>query len=127
LSRQTLAIAGLIVILVAVGVVLSVLPGQGYTGPPNQEHPPASPVDGIVLSVDSQGLTNVKGFTLRTIEGYVLTFTLGQLENGAQFAPGHLGEHQATALPVRVFFRQANGQLVVYRLEDAPIASPVAS
>jgi hypothetical protein len=94
-------------------------PGGGASASPSSSVP-SSPVDGIVLSVQSEGLTKVKGFTLRTINGQVLTFTLGTLENGDQFAPGHLGEHQATALPVRVFFRQENGQLVVYRLEDAP-------
>lgn len=80
---------------------------------------PASPVDGIVLSIDSKGLADVRGFTLRAADGHVYAFTLGQLENGAQFPPGHLAEHQATGSPVRVSFRIEGGQLVVYRLDDA--------
>ncbi len=74
---------------------------------------------GIILTIDSSGLTQVHGFTLRTSEGEVLSFTIGQLDNPTQFPPGHLAEHQASASPVRVFFRSEQGSLVVYRLEDA--------
>jgi hypothetical protein len=90
--------------------------------------PPASPVDGVVLTIDSSGLSEVHGFTLRTASGVVLTFSLGTLENPTQFPPGHLAEHQANALPVRAYFVPGSaGQLVVYRLEDAPRPSPRAS
>ncbi|MGZ6269465.1 MAG: hypothetical protein ACXWMU_02695 [Candidatus Limnocylindrales bacterium] len=71
------------------------------------------------MSIDSKGLADVRGFTLRAADGHVYAFTLGQLENGAQFPPGHLAEHQATGSPVRVSFRIERGQLVVYRLDDA--------
>ena len=60
-----------------------------------------------------RGLDQVKGFTLRTNDGETITFTLGPLENGDEFPPGHLKEHQTPAAPVLVFFRQENGQLVV--------------
>jgi hypothetical protein len=80
---------------------------------------PTSPVAGIVIAVDSAGLDQVKGFTLRTNDGSSVVFTLGTLENGDEFPPGHLKEHQAAASPVLVFFRQENGQLVVFRIEDA--------
>jgi len=53
-----------------------------------------------------------------------VAFTLGPLENASQFAPGHLNEHVATAVPVLVTYRDDNGQRVVVRLEDAPGASP---
>jgi hypothetical protein len=89
--------------------------------------PPSSPVDGIVISVNSTSLTEVHDFTLRTADasgGFTLTFQLGPLENATQFSPGHLKEHQATGSPVRVFFtRSSTGQLIVYRLEDAPPTS----
>jgi hypothetical protein len=88
---------------------------------------PPSPVDGIVLSVDSSGLSQVHGFRLRTASGAILQFTLGTLENPTQFPPGHIAEHQANAAPVRVYFVPGpGGGLVVYRLEDAPGASPTA-
>ena len=44
---------------------------------------------------------------------------LGDLENGTEFPPGHLVEHQATAQPVRVWYRTENGARVAVRLEDA--------
>jgi hypothetical protein len=80
---------------------------------------PASPVAGIVIKVDSQGLDDVRGFTLRSSAGDELEFTIAQLENGDEFPPGHLTEHMAAASPVLVFFRDENGELVAYRIEDA--------
>jgi hypothetical protein len=80
----------------------------------------ASPVAGIVVAVDSAGLDQVKGFTLRTNNGDTLVFTIGTLDNADEFPPGHLKEHQASGSPVFVFFREENGQLVAYHIEDAP-------
>ena len=96
-------------------------PSQAPGSPAPEASLPPSPVDGVVVHVDSAGLADVNGFDLRLTDGTVLGFTLGPLENGAQFAPGHLTEHEATGAPVRVFYRIANGIPVVYRLEDAPI------
>jgi hypothetical protein len=53
-----------------------------------------------------------------------VTFRIGTLENGAQFAPGHLLEHRATGAKVVVTYRQENGDLVAVRIEDAPSPSP---
>ncbi len=78
----------------------------------------SSPVTGVVIAVDSAGLAKVAGFTLRLPDGSRRDFRIGVLENGDQFPPGHLAEHQATAEKVRVYFRQAGDELVVYRLED---------
>ncbi len=80
---------------------------------------PASPVEGVVTKIDATGLDKVNGFTIRTADGASLTFRIGTLENGAEFPPGHLKEHQATSSPVRVFFRPDGSDLVVYRIEDA--------
>jgi hypothetical protein len=82
-----------------------------------------SPVDGVVTRVDASGLTDVTGFTIRTADNVPVAFKLGPLENATQFSPGHLKEHEATGMPVRVYFRSSNGGLVVYRLEDAPLPS----
>ncbi len=79
-----------------------------------------SPIDGILTDIDSEGLTQVTAFTIRTQDGQSITFKIGTLENGAQFPPGHLAEHLATSSPVRVYFRAEGPDLVVYRLEDAP-------
>lgn len=73
----------------------------------------------MVTNIDASGLDKVNGFTIRTAAGESLTFRIGTLENGAEFPPGHLKEHQATSTPVRVFFRAEGSDLVVYRIEDA--------
>jgi hypothetical protein len=86
---------------------------------------PASPIDGVVVHVDSTGIGNVTAFTMRLPGGATLVLSLGTLENATQFAPGHLAEHETTGLPVRAWFVVGSGVPVVYRLEDAPIgASP---
>lgn len=78
---------------------------------------PDSPAAGIVVGVD--GSAPVKGFTLRTNDGTTFQFVIGQLENADEFPAEQLAEHQASAAPILVFFRPVNGQLVVYRMEDA--------
>jgi hypothetical protein len=89
-------------------------------GPPSSSASiPDSPVAGVVVAVDSSGLDQVRGFTLRTNTGDTMDFTIGTLENADEFPPGHLKEHQATAAPVLVFFNQVDGRLVVTRIEDA--------
>ncbi len=64
------------------------------------------------------------GFTLRTLDGRTYTFVIGQLENGAQFPPGHLVEHAANSDPILVTFEAQGSQLIAVRLEDA---SPAAT
>jgi hypothetical protein len=79
----------------------------------------ASPVVGQVVKLDTEGLAKVHGFVLRLDSGEEVTFTIGVLENGAEFPPGHLSEHMSTGEPVRVSFRDEGGALVVYRIDDA--------
>ena len=115
--RSVVVGAGLVIALVAAAAFLATTLGQ----------PPRQTETGVVIAVDSTSLTNVKGFTIRTPDGRTVTFTLGPLENASQFAPGHLNEHVATAVPVLVTYRDENGQRVVVRLEDAVTASPSPS
>ena len=44
---------------------------------------------------------------------------IGELENGDEFPPGHLAEHQATAEPVVVYYRVEGNERFAVRLEDA--------
>jgi hypothetical protein len=86
---------------------------------------PADKVEvGVVVNVDAVSLTEVRGFTIRTPDGRTVAFRIGALENGAEFPPGHLGEHAATATPIRVSYRDEGGDHVAVRLEDAVAASP---
>jgi hypothetical protein len=110
-----------------------VLAGCGSTGAPAPTLDPSlvgpsalpavpaltSPVEGVVIAVDSAGLDKVTGFTVRLADGAEVPFTIGTLENGVKFPPGHLTEHVVSAEPIRVFFRPQGSALVVYRIEDA--------
>ncbi|MEA2607906.1 MAG: hypothetical protein QOJ75_149 [Chloroflexota bacterium] len=104
-----------VVVLSAAGAVLLGAAGSSGTNQPSD----AQSAVGVIVGVDSAGLDKVSGFTLRTGAGESLDFDLRALENGAQFAPGHLVEHQATGNPVRVWFRIENGVRLAIRLEDA--------
>ena len=103
--------------IVALAVGAAVLGGRS----PASVRPTDAPtVDGIVVGVDSAGLGNVSGFSLRTDEGRTLKFGLSALRDAVQFPPGHLGEHVANAVRVRVWYRDAAGRLDALWLEDAP-------
>ena len=92
----------------------------GGAGPRDGNAPTnAEQIVGVVTHVDSSGLTNVSGFSLRSADGAVLAFSLAQLGNGAEFPPGHLEEHQASASPIRVWFTTEGGVNYAIRLEDA--------
>ena len=81
--------------------------------------PPPAWVEGVIVGVDSAGLGDVRGFTLRQARGQTLEFRLGELENGMDFPPAHLAEHQATAQPVVVYYRMEDNERFAVRLEDA--------
>ena len=76
--------------------------------------------DGVVIAVDSRGLADVRGFTLRTDDARTLTFRIDALDNSTEFPPGHLIEHQATSQRVRIWYRTDGSDLVAFRIEDAP-------
>jgi hypothetical protein len=106
--------AGLLIAAAALVIVVASTLGQA----------PSQTATGLVVAVDSSGLTDVRGFTIRTGDGRTEVFRIGVLENGAQFPPGHLLEHAATGVKVLVTYREENGELVAIRLDDAP-AAPV--
>lgn len=110
LRRIAPAIVGLaVLVLVGAFVALNAQQAAGETE------------TGVVIDVDAAGLTDVRGFTLRTSDGRTIEFRLGILENGAEFPPSHLAEHRATATPVVVRYRVENGERVVFRIDDAPV------
>lgn len=110
-----LVLVGLVALTGAAAILL------GGTGLRDPDAPAgATAVDGVIVGVQAEGLDRVTGFTLRTIDSGTLMFMIGDLENGAEFPPGHLVEHQATAQPIRVWYRTEGGERVAIRLEDAP-------
>jgi hypothetical protein len=90
----------------------------GSAGSPGQAWQLTSPVDGVPIHIDAEGFTKVTAFTLRLDDGSQVRFAMGDLENGDRFPPNHLAEHLAGSTPVRVFFRDENGTLTAYRIED---------
>jgi hypothetical protein len=112
-TRRLFAVV--LVALVVVGVVATLADGTVR----DPDAPDGDEAVGIVVGIDSAGLTDVRGFTLRTDDGRDLVFRIGTLENGAEFPPGHLGEHQAFATRIRVWYRSVGDLLVAFRLEDA--------
>lgn len=125
-ARQSTAVRLLPALAVLAAVVaiaiLGFSPKAACACTPTEAVLPPSPVDGVVIAVDSAGLGQVKTFVLRLRDASTITFTLGTLENATQFSPAHLAEHMATSAPVRAFYRVENGLPTVYRLEDAPAA-----
>lgn len=119
-TTRRLFLAALIAV-VAVGAALAALGGGPGTGAAAPGRPDGPTVDGVVIRVDSAGLANVAGFTLRTDDGRTLQLALGRLRNGTAFPPGHLAEHQATSQRIRVWYADTGGgTLDVLWIEDAP-------
>jgi hypothetical protein len=108
--------AGLLIAVGALAIAIWSIVGQA----PQTE-------TGLVVAVDASGLTNVRGFSIRTSDGRTVVFKIGVLENGAQFPPGHLLEHAATGVRVVVTYRTEGSDLVAIRLDDAPGSGPAAS
>jgi hypothetical protein len=84
------------------------------------EAPVTAEVTGVVVAVETGGVGDIRGFTLRRIGGELVTFSLRELQNGAQFPPRHLVQHQADAFPIRVVYRTEGPEYLALRLEDAP-------
>ena len=115
----------LIALVFVVGITLAAATLLGGTSLPGPNSPPsvAEQVVGVIVAVDSAGLTNVRGFTLRTDADPTMAFVLDRLENGVEVPPGHLVEHQAASSPIRVWFRTEGGINHAIRLEDAEAPS----
>jgi hypothetical protein len=117
MDRQTrnLFTFALVLVIAVTGGAAILLSGSAGVGSSD-----ASTLDGVIVGVDSEGLDQVRGFSLRTTDGTTVEFTLGTLEDPTAFPPGHLVEHQATAQAVRVWYRTEGTNRVAIRLEDAP-------
>jgi hypothetical protein len=116
-TRTAFAVV-LVAILILGGGAVALL---GASGGGNATTPPPDTIEvvGVIVAVDSAGLGDVRDFTLRLDGGAQLTLGLDALENGTEFPPGHLAEHQATSQPVRVWYREVDGQAQAIRLADA--------
>ena len=116
-GTRNLFVFALVAVLALTGAAAFLL-GRGSERDPGAPAN-ATAVVGVIVGVKSEGLDRVAEFTLRTTDQGTLVFVVGELDNGAAFPPGHLVEHQATARPVRVWYRTEGGVRVAIRLEDA--------
>ncbi len=113
--------AGLVAAILGGAVALA---GCGQPAASAPSFPSSSPVEGVIVHVESTGLTQVTSFDLRAGNGAIYSFLLAELTNGTEFPPGHLTEHQANSVPVRVYFAITGKELFATRLEDAPAPPP---
>ena len=98
---------------VAAAVVIAVAAATVLGGPGRRTE------TGIVIDVQATSLSAVEGFAIRTPDGRIVAFRIGQLENAASFPPGHLAEHKVTLGPVLVTYVDTGGEHVAVRIEDA--------
>lgn len=118
MDRSTRTLFAVLLVGIVVVTVLAAILLQEPSGP---DLPPgAEQMTGVVVSVDATSLSDVRAFTLRRPGGELVEFSLRELQNGTEFAPGHLAEHQATAEPIRVTFVTEGAERLALRLEDAP-------
>jgi hypothetical protein len=75
---------------------------------------------GIVVGIDQTSITDVTGFTIRSADGVVSSFSIVAARLAPDsFEPGHLREHRALAEPICVIFRPAESPRVALDLTDA--------
>ena len=117
-STRKLFLLSFIVVFAITGAAALIFGGVGRAEPtPTPDLPSAV---GVIVAVDSAGLSNVSTFTLRQADGSTLKFDLTKQENAIQFPPGHLQQHLATARLTQVWYRAEAGVLFAIRLADAP-------
>ncbi|HYH94130.1 MAG TPA: hypothetical protein VD763_13290 [Candidatus Saccharimonadales bacterium] len=116
-TTRNLFAGALVVLVLVVGGAAILLSETTIVDP---DAPPGTTVAvGVIVGVEAEGLGDVRSFALRTADGTILDMDLSALENSEEFPPGHLAEHQVTAEPVRVWYREEGGTRLAIRLADA--------
>ena len=117
-ATRKLFLLSFIVVFAITGAAVLIFGGVGRAGPSTRPDLPTA--IGVIVAVDSAGLSNVNTFTLRQADGTNLKFELTKQENAVQFPPGHLQQHLATARLTQVWYRAEGGVLFAIQLADAP-------
>ena len=77
---------------------------------------PVNEITGVVTKLDSAGLTDVNGFTVRSNDE---TFDFAvDSETQLAFPPSHLNEHRVSGEPVKVTYEERDGELYALTVED---------
>lgn len=105
--------------LARAGILLAFVTGLAACGQASQL------AEGVVIAVQNGAAPlQVAAFTLRSDDGQILAFEIGQLEiDRGSFDAAHLRVHQLTGLPIIVAYHDQGGTFVAYRLVDAPLPS----
>ena len=117
-STRKLFVASFAVVFAITAAAVLIFGGVGRNSPDATPDLPSA--IGVIVAVDSAGLSSVKSFTLRQADGSTLIFDLAKQENAVQFPAGHLQQHLATARLTQVWYRDEGGALYAIRLADAP-------
>ncbi|CAN5620670.1 hypothetical protein BH24CHL9_BH24CHL9_03250 [soil metagenome] len=80
--------------------------------------PALQTASGLLTGIDSPAIGQVDSFELRTEDGRTLVFDTTALDFRPEFPVAHLADHQRSASPVTVTYRQEGDRLVVTRLDD---------
>lgn len=76
---------------------------------------------GIVIDIRQSDPATVTGFTLRTDDGRLMSFHVGETSTGdGAFPSVHLRDHLASSQRVAVRYVMTDGGLLAIRLADAP-------
>ncbi len=85
--------------------------------PAAQEEEAPSEVTGVLLDVESEGVDDVRSFTLKDGDKTYEIFIAEDVEYG--FPLGHLSEHLSTGDPVTVPLEERDGKLYALSIDDA--------
>lgn len=105
--RHRRLIASLFTVLLLGGTACS---DTGETGAPDV-------VEGVLLDVDSAGIGDIRGFTIK--DGDDIYDVVIDPDTDLGFDLGHLQEHLAGSLPVIVELEERDGALFATSIEDA--------
>ena len=115
-NRIIIAIAAGLVVLGAIVLAATLLVPR----------PAPLQLEGIVVSVQAKPPLAVASFQIRTTDGRVVSFQVGDLQYQAgSFNAAHLVIHEATAQPVIVTYHDEGDDHVATKLVDGPLPAGV--
>ena len=75
-------------------------------------------VRGVLIDVQSSGVTRVDAVTLRADDGTDRRFVVGQTRSAHPLSSGHLRQHMTNGDRIVVRFRSEGGELVATEISD---------
>ena len=104
----------LLSILFGLAIVVTM---SGCSGDEKERSPVPAKVTGVLTDIESEGIGEVRGFTLKDGDDMYEILIDPEIEYG--FDLGHLQEHLSGSLPVTVELEERDGSLYAQTIEDA--------